>query len=167
MVAHQFNPRATMYRGIAMRSRLEAHAAAYFDRCGDQWEYEPHAFADETGQYLPDFVLAGAEAHRPIYVEVKPMVAARSQWRPHLCPQLQRMEVIWSSNPDAILFLGQFAQEGPAVWFTAAGPGREWRCWPPGSVDGDLDPLSLDDLTGLYLGCPDPDQRCGGEREDG
>jgi len=42
-------PRITVYRGIEMRSRLEALAAAYLDRHGFAWEYEPICFAGIGG----------------------------------------------------------------------------------------------------------------------
>src|SRR3712207_2492916 len=48
--------RRTMYRGIPMKSRLEARAAQWLDSApGVRWQYEPVAYADQTGQYLPDF----------------------------------------------------------------------------------------------------------------
>lgn len=47
--------RQTFYKGVKMRSRLEATAAALFDRFGAAWQYEPMCFASEAGQYLPDF----------------------------------------------------------------------------------------------------------------
>jgi hypothetical protein len=38
-----------------MRSRLEAKVAATLDATyPGEWEYEPRAFANEKGQYLPD-----------------------------------------------------------------------------------------------------------------
>jgi len=50
--------RPTVYRGIQMRSRLEAKAAAELDKHGLSWRYEPWAFGDAEGQYLPDFAVA-------------------------------------------------------------------------------------------------------------
>lgn len=58
----------TLYRGVRMRSRLEARWARFFDALGWGWQYEP---LDLAG-YIPDFVLrldAG-----PLLVEVKPAV---------------------------------------------------------------------------------------------
>lgn len=71
--------RPTVYRGIHMRSRLEARWAAYLDGNPSWrgWEYEPRAYADQSGQWLPDFVVAidaaieGREDH-PWFFEVKP-----------------------------------------------------------------------------------------------
>lgn len=81
--------RPTLYKGIQMRSRLEALYAAYLDEVkrlcwapgglgntlGDQWSYEPDCYADESGQYLPDFkapFLAEDFTWVWNYVEVKP-----------------------------------------------------------------------------------------------
>lgn len=47
--------RPTIYKGIEMRSRLEARFAAWMDRNEWEWAYEPECFATEEGQYLPDF----------------------------------------------------------------------------------------------------------------
>ena len=55
----------TMYRGVLMRSRLEARWAAMFDAMRWPWRYEP---IDLSG-YIPDFVL---DLRRPLLVEVKP-----------------------------------------------------------------------------------------------
>jgi hypothetical protein len=70
-------PRPTVYNGIQMRSRLEAGFAAWLDQNKVKWAYEPHAFADKDGQYLPDFRLdnvtyVGEGGQTAIYVEVKP-----------------------------------------------------------------------------------------------
>lgn len=56
---------ATVYNGIRFRSRLEATWAAFFDRLGWSWEYEP---VDLNG-YIPDFVLPW---NKPLLIEVKP-----------------------------------------------------------------------------------------------
>ena len=60
-------PVITEYGGTTFRSQLEARWAAYFDRRGITWEYEPARFDGWT----PDFrlVLNGVEA----YAEVKPV----------------------------------------------------------------------------------------------
>lgn len=50
--------RPTTYKGIQMRSRLEAATAAAFDRHDVAWTYEPECFQAEDGsQYLPDFLV--------------------------------------------------------------------------------------------------------------
>lgn len=60
--------KATAYKGINFRSRLEARWAAMFDLLGWAWEYEP----ETDGFYIPDFVLHGPRG-QAIYVEVKPL----------------------------------------------------------------------------------------------
>ena len=60
-------PAITEYGGTTFRSQLEARWAAYFDRQGIPWEYEPARFDGWT----PDFrlVIDGAQ----VYAEVKPV----------------------------------------------------------------------------------------------
>ena len=60
-------PIITEYQGTAFRSQLEARWAAYFDRRGIAWEYEPVQFDG----WMPDFRLAldGVD----VYAEVKPV----------------------------------------------------------------------------------------------
>jgi hypothetical protein len=89
--------RPTTYRGIPMRSRLEARVAAYLDVDGSPWEYEPRAFASRRGQYLPDFLVTD-DAGRRVYIEVRPTVhRARSA--------LDQMPIIWASELDAWLMI--------------------------------------------------------------
>lgn len=68
-MTYTIKARPTVYKGIQMRSRLEAHAASRLDHVGIPWEYEPDCFASEAGQCLPDFKLFG----KPFYLEVKPL----------------------------------------------------------------------------------------------
>lgn len=56
----------TMYKGIQMRSRLEARWAAFFDVVGWRWSYEPPEFPG----WIPDFKLD--TAGKLLLVEVKP-----------------------------------------------------------------------------------------------
>ena len=60
-------PAITEYCGTTFRSQLEARWAAYFDRRGIAWEYEPARFDG----WVPDFrlLMDGVEA----YAEVKPV----------------------------------------------------------------------------------------------
>jgi hypothetical protein len=84
-----------MYRGIAMRSRLEARAAGILDQLDLEWCYEPHCFADGLAQYLPDFELwPGNNPH--CYVEVKPSGAHSA---------MDKMRIILASEPEATLAL--------------------------------------------------------------
>lgn len=89
--------RPTTYNGIEMRSRLEARVAAWLDENEVKWQYEAGAFASGKEQYLPDFLTEVGlpfAGKRSLYIEVKPI--------PTL-DQLERMRVIWSSDPSAFL----------------------------------------------------------------
>jgi hypothetical protein len=85
--------RPTKYKGIQMRSRLEARFAAYLDLIGADWRYEPEAFADERGQYLPDFEIVRDGSPRQ-FVEVKPTASLALQ-------DFNRVRPIFSSVPSA------------------------------------------------------------------
>ena len=85
----------TLYRGRMYRSRLEARWAAFFDRLGWTYEYEPF----DLGKWSPDFLLPGLN----LMVEVKPFPAssARSDFDfdawgkiSQACLQLNRPESI-------------------------------------------------------------------------
>lgn len=88
--------RPTTYKGIRMRSRLEARMAASLDEAGARWAYEPRAFANESGQYLTDFALLAEDGFELSYVEVKPTVELALR-------ATERMQIIWSSRPTARL----------------------------------------------------------------
>jgi hypothetical protein len=60
-----YTPHETRYAGYLMRSRLEAHWAAFFDLLEWPWSYEPV----ELAGYIPDFIL---RFYQPLLVEVKP-----------------------------------------------------------------------------------------------
>lgn len=91
--------RPTTYSGVEMRSRTEARFAAFLDRAGIVWRYEPQAFASKSGQYLPDFELRfdGPRPLRRVYVDVK------GREPDDLVPLLRRMTIIWDSRPTAVL----------------------------------------------------------------
>lgn len=107
-----FKARPTVYKGIRMRSRLEAGFAAWLDANGFDWEYEPQAFASEAGQYLPDFRLAEIDvagsaqgaACATAYVEVKPDSFDFTDVEKHAA-LARSMGVIHESEPDALLLL--------------------------------------------------------------
>lgn len=115
-----------MYRGIQMRSRLEAEYAAELDRCIPtpsltmvRWDYEPMCFAGVGGQYLPDFRVDFRSTHGPhrVYIEVKPIVDDP-------VPLMRRMEIIWESEPDVQLTLVE-RRGAERTW--AARAGSDWR----------------------------------------
>lgn len=97
--------RPTVYKGIQMRSRLEAGFAAWLDENGVTWEYEPRAYASDEGQYLPDFeVLDGVRLDgwdgytRNIFFEVKPR-------EPDLEEQRRNTRIIEACVPGAVLLV--------------------------------------------------------------
>jgi|SRR5882724_1795397 len=95
----EIKARPTLYKGIRMRSRLEADFAAFLDRAGADWEYEPVCFAGPAGQWLPDF--RAAFDGKRIYFEVKPASLPGDQ----IDPTLERMTVVWLTEPTAVLHL--------------------------------------------------------------
>jgi hypothetical protein len=99
--------RPTIYRGVRMRSRLEAKVAAWLDAQRLRWEYEPDCYGDQDGQYLPDFRLSVVYAlgrRRRLYVEVKPAQQGPGEGRPvEVWAELAAMRPIWGSEPDAML----------------------------------------------------------------
>jgi len=108
--------RPTVYRGIAMRSRLEAHFAAALDSVADrdEWSYEPRAYADATGQYLPDFELCDSR----FFIEVKPT-------REHALRAVDRARIVFSSEPDAIVSIVWPAADGG--WDSISVTPEGWR----------------------------------------
>jgi hypothetical protein len=137
--------RPTLYKGIQMRSRLEANFAQhYLDQSfPGRWKYEPDCFASEAGQYLPDFSVGS------VYIEVKPApdVVCQSAPRPHgvgvdtsaTDEILRKMEIIWASKPGALLWLEYWRYDaGSDDAICAAGSDRvwwwlhkgEWALWP-------------------------------------
>ena len=64
MTAYTIAAIPTLYRGRMYRSRLEARWAAFFDRLGWTYEYEPF----DLGKWSPDFLLTDLD----VLVEVKP-----------------------------------------------------------------------------------------------
>jgi hypothetical protein len=87
--------RATIYRGIEMRSRLEADFAAFLDRASAEWEYEPVCFAGPNDQWLPDFRARMSDGPWT-YFEIKPTLGQASD-------ALDRMVVVWLTDPSAYL----------------------------------------------------------------
>lgn len=84
-----------------MRSRLEAQFAGMCDALyGSQgWAYEPGAFADQRGDYLPDFRVVNSDGTH--YYEIRPHTIQHDE----IHRTLSRMSIIWSSEPTALLHL--------------------------------------------------------------
>src|SRR6266508_1024335 len=102
-----------------MRSRLEAKCAAYLDNVFGRgsWRYEPRCFASQQGQYLPDFEVTANKngpLEFPYFVEVKPpSISAVDAF-----VAVDKMMLIWCSEPDAILHLIIMgSDEQPIVMF--------------------------------------------------
>lgn len=109
----------TKYRGLQMRSRIEARWAAMFDRVGWPWEYEP---IDLDG-YIPDFVLM---FNRPLLVEVKPDLTIRELYR-----HVEKLDA--SGWVDEMLIVGATPDLGDSLTGPAIGLMRgDWG--PPGDV---------------------------------
>jgi hypothetical protein len=107
--------RPTLYKGVQMRSRLEAQFAACLDSTHSTWQYEPMCFASEAGQYLPDFAVDILGER--IYVEVKPTEDQAKCAR-------SRMEIIRASEPRAHLVV---VWPGAGEWCFIINPGpRSW-----------------------------------------
>lgn len=111
-----FANRWTEYRGVVMRSQLEADFAYHLDKLGVQWSYEADLFGTPGSQYLPDFRLVDKSGL--CYVELKPTVDQAEAAK-------ARMTVIWESHPDAVLLVVS-AQD--SRWFAAV-RGGPWETW--------------------------------------
>lgn len=108
--------RRTAYRGVLMRSRLEAAFARYLDDRQIRWIYEPALFGPPGRGYLPDFRLVRDDGWH--FAEVKPTVAQAEAAK-------TRIEIIWETYPDAVLVVVSAQQ---SRWFAAVA-GGEWVSW--------------------------------------
>jgi hypothetical protein len=133
--------RPTTYKGIKMRSRLEADYASALDRDGEVWEYEPTCFAGPDGQWLPDFKIGIDGA----FVELKP--AYLMAWDTqdffdtyHRVDKiLRQMTIAWLSEPDASLQLifWTYGLDQAQAPLTILGSKRShaWYTWTPSTAD--------------------------------
>ena len=136
----EFRARPTLYRGIQMRSRLEADFAAYLDKLGNVWEYEPTCFASEAGQWLPDFrTTAPTETGgtRPVYVELKPVGLLEPSYGEESTALIERVDLLlarmtiaWASEPGTLvqLVFWSFGANGPDYAVLGV-PGHPWMAW--------------------------------------
>lgn len=145
--------RPTLYKGIEMRSRLEAKWAAYMDSLDLTWQYEACCYADQTRQYLPDFTILAPGTQRDhtelkiCHLEIKPYLRDDSQLL------REQMEVIWESNPDDILLIS--VGEPNSHTFTPVS-GAFWeRCqqWQRGW----LSERNIDETAAMWEICPPGD----------
>lgn len=136
----EIEARPTLYKGIRMRSRLEADYASMLDSGGEDWEYEPECFANEVIQWLPDFRIT-----RPLdngathvqYVEVKPssLLKCRKGETPEdrnarVDRLLTQMSVAWASEPGAWLQLSFHTYQRGRLDFHISGSAlRPWTAY--------------------------------------
>lgn len=134
--------RPTLYKGIRMRSRLEADYAAWLDRQGRQWEYEPECFADEHGQWLPDFRVAKLNEYYgvPHLIEVKPGEMLRPKKGEQLNDVLDRVDAVlgrcrpaWVCEPGSVteVTFWRYGVPEPDLSLVAAWD-KPWTAWVPG-----------------------------------
>lgn len=122
--------RPTTYRGIAMRSRLEATVAGHLDRWAYEWRYEGRAFGGQGGQYLPDFELSVDGELRAV-VEVKGEELPDDLFR----DTLRRMRVVWDSEPEAFLCLVEAAVIRSGYYRTLGFPRASFIVQAPGMAE--------------------------------
>lgn len=129
--------RPTLYRGIQMRSRLEADFAGSLDASGLSWEYEPECYASGAVQWLPDFRVA--HGGRVMLTEVKPassLPARKSETcydddtASRIDKILRRMSVAWDSAPRAWLNLEFWIYQAAHPKLRVLGRnGQPWIAW--------------------------------------
>jgi hypothetical protein len=123
--------RPTIYNGIRMRSRLEASFAQWLDFLGVEWRYEGDAFADRTGQYLPDFTVPKVGCNFDGVHDVGTLVIDVKPHEHGAIDTFERMRRVWSSIPSAVLVVawpkGDWAPSVFAPWVGMAldSPDRE------------------------------------------
>lgn len=133
--------RPTLYKGIQMRSRLEADFAAYLDGRGEQWKYEPDCFASTDGQWLPDFrVDDSLDSGAPLYIELKPH-GLLDEWRKagerytRINSLMRKMMIARESQPKCHLWLIFWSYGADEMTLIINAPQRpEWLI--AGPVDG-------------------------------
>jgi len=120
--------RPTVYKGIRMRSRLEADFAADLDRRDKEWKYERECFASPDGQWLPDFRVKTKPGKPDELVELKPAGLLYKQWASGETDKiLARMTIAWASEPDVCLTLLYWNRGGPAAMVISSyGSGTPW-----------------------------------------
>lgn len=139
MATETIKARPTTYKGIKMRSRLEADYAAYLDNRGVTWEYEPACFASESGQWLPDFRLDC----NGLLIEVKPAGLLDSRFDSPESVRtadeiLARMAIAWETDPSFMLELvfWDYGSSSAPLIINAAGRSDPWYAYPDGDKAG-------------------------------
>lgn len=114
IITNTIDSTPTEYRGVLMRSRLEADFARHLG--GVDWEYEPAKFGPYGNGYIPDFLLRSGTGRT--YVELKPTIEQAEA-------AMGRMEIIWETYPQAVLLV--VSAEGNRWW--ARVRDGEWESW--------------------------------------
>lgn len=145
-----FKARPTVYKGIQMRSRLEADYAASLERGYDTWAYEPKCFAGPEGQWLPDFQIT-TDPEFTWYVEVKPESVIVSGF----AQILKRMEIARLSEPHAHLQLvfWRYGMESvfDPISIVSRGPGQPWEAWISPRTAEEMAPAAMAALAKVGL----------------
>lgn len=115
----------TMYRGLVYQSHLEAAFAETLDHATPgPWSHEYHPIVQGT-TYPPDFLvedntyvelktaLFDPEANQPTLWDHESQLLDEGQWRRNVEHQMERMETLWTEQPDAILVLIEQRPAGP------------------------------------------------------
>lgn len=91
----------TEYRGILMRSRLEANIGFLLENLYIKWEYEPRWFLLENGQtYLPDFFLPELNT----WIEGKGIITEMSKEAMREFVKNRNTEIILISDVETLFF---------------------------------------------------------------
>lgn len=132
----------TRYRGIVMRSALEARVAAMLDRHDVRWEYEPRSFQLGGLRYVPDFWLPeittwleakGAWRSQDDALKVRALAAARcrERWSKDESAWWRPAEAVVVVADDSTLGMwvapgGEIERVGSAVLVRCRGCGKTW-----------------------------------------
>lgn len=128
--------RPTLYKGIRMRSRLEANFAEFLDGRGDEWAYEPECFAGDGGQWLPDFGLMPARGKHALYVEVKPagfLQAWGDECHARVTAIMRQMEIARQTDPKCNLWLWfwSYSEDEHSTLMACLAGETSWRVTSP------------------------------------
>jgi hypothetical protein len=106
------------YKGIQMRSALEARHAGKLDMSRLTWKYEPERFYSKADTYLPDFWVQMPDGG-DCYLELNGAT-------PKKLPAIKRrMEIIWETRPDAFLCI--IIDQDSRMWGAHGNGDRVWR----------------------------------------
>jgi len=106
----------TIYKGITLKSRMEAQCAVLFDKLRWEWEYEPWGFTMPSGiSYVPDFWCKTCDtwiecrgyetprSQRQLNEFISLLEGPRPDWVPKHVPTCQWHQMLLPSNGNYIL----------------------------------------------------------------